>query len=239
MNGGRRNRSRKGGPRWTRSCPPKTTAMWIPVVPSWEKEFCKHSVSLPWKEFCEVKKYTNLFPEIENWNDSAAEEAFHLAKSRYFAQINGTPCDIPEVDPNVYIDVVDWDSVDFGDVDRLEGYGSDLENEENCDTGMENLPNLYQDITTSEKERYEENKSQWKERPFGYGHIYIPKIEETRTVMCKVVDLYTAEPQLLYHWKVDLWSESFRMSMLHAVKNDFGASGWGSEFENEKEIICH
>ncbi|GLJ20168.1 hypothetical protein SUGI_0366150 [Cryptomeria japonica] len=249
MGGQRRNQSGKGGQRWTQSyfphkevmdfsLPQKMKAIWVPCIPSWEKEFCKQSISLSWKEFCEVKKYTFCFPEIEKWNDSAAEEAFHLAKRRYFAKINGAPCDVPEVDFNAYIDEVDWNSLDSGDIDWPEEYDSDSEDEENC-AGMESIPTLYQDMTTSEKERHEKNKSQWTERPFGYGQIYFPEILEARTVICKVVDLYTAQPQLINHWKVDLWSKDLRMPMTCAAKNEFVVSGWGSEFDNEKEVICH
>ncbi|GLJ20173.1 hypothetical protein SUGI_0366250 [Cryptomeria japonica] len=249
MGGQRINQSEKGGPRWTQSyipnkevmdfySPKKTTAIWVPSIPSWEKEFCEKSISLSWKEICEVKKYTLTFPEIEKWDDSAAEETFHLAKRRYFAKINGTPCDIPEVDPNAYIDDVDWSSLDLGDVDWPDSYDSDSENEENSAT-MGSMQNLHQDMTTSEREMGNKNKSQWKERPFGYGEIYFPEIHKAHTVICKVVDLYTAEPPIINHWKVDLWSKDFKMPMMCAAENKYGVFGWGSEFGHENEIIYY
>ncbi|GLJ20171.1 hypothetical protein SUGI_0366210 [Cryptomeria japonica] len=89
MGGQRRNQSGKGGQRWTQSYFPQK----------------------------EVVDFSRLRKTKEKWNDSAAEEAFHLAKRRYFTKINGAPCDVPEVDLNAYIDEVDWDSLDSGDID--------------------------------------------------------------------------------------------------------------------------
>ncbi|XP_057850176.2 uncharacterized protein LOC131060794 isoform X1 [Cryptomeria japonica] len=260
MGGRRRNKGVEGGRRCTPSYlpnkevvdfsrPQKTTAVWIPAVPLLEKEFCEQSIGLSWKEFCEAKKNTIYFPDIEKWNDLAAAEAFHLAKKRYIAKTNSTPFDMPELDPSAYIDVVDWNSLDSGDIDWPEGHGSDSDNEENCANGVQetgNLPDLDQEITASEKERYEKEKSQWKERPFGYGRVYFPEIHEARTVICKVVDLYTAEPQLTDHWLVDLWSKSFRPSEKNSVtgslvcnnnENIIGISAMQSGWtEDEKEV---
>ncbi|XP_022153948.1 uncharacterized protein LOC111021336 isoform X2 [Momordica charantia] len=54
-----------------------------------------------------------LYDSVVKWNDSAGEEAFHNAKSRFWAKINGLPCDISMPDPNIYIDEIDWNcSVD-------------------------------------------------------------------------------------------------------------------------------
>jgi len=64
----------------------------------------------------------SLYPKVVNWDDSAVKEAFEDAKSRFWAEINGLPCDIPLPDPNIYIDDVDWNaSVDlelYLDVER-------------------------------------------------------------------------------------------------------------------------
>ncbi|KAH9296177.1 hypothetical protein KI387_039765, partial [Taxus chinensis] len=227
----------------------KTTAVWIPAVPLWEREYCKQSVGLSWNGFCEVKEHIIYFPEVEKWNDSAAEEAFHLAKRRYLAKTSGIPCGIPEYDPDAYIDVIEWDSPDLGDIDWPEGLGTDSGNEENCANGNQEigkLPDLHQEMAASEKEMYVKERSQWKERPFGYGHIYFPEIHEARTVICKVVDLYTAEPPITDHWKIDLWSKSFRRtseknsnspSVYINNENIFGRNamqtGWS---ENEMEV---
>ncbi|MBA0670630.1 hypothetical protein Goklo_029320 [Gossypium klotzschianum] len=51
-----------------------------------------------------------LYDNIVQWNDSAGEEAFHNAKNRFWAEINGLPCDIRLPDPDSYIDKIDWDS---------------------------------------------------------------------------------------------------------------------------------
>ncbi|KAF2289350.1 hypothetical protein GH714_035219 [Hevea brasiliensis] len=51
-----------------------------------------------------------LYENVVQWNDSAGEEAFHNAKNRFWAKINGLPCDISLPDPDVYIDEIDWNS---------------------------------------------------------------------------------------------------------------------------------
>lgn len=53
----------------------------------------------------------HLHNNVVQWNDSAGEEAFSNAKKRFYAEINGLPCDISLPDPNKYIDQVDWNSV--------------------------------------------------------------------------------------------------------------------------------
>ncbi|KAJ1404151.1 hypothetical protein SESBI_26748 [Sesbania bispinosa] len=51
-----------------------------------------------------------LHDNVINWDDSAVKEAFDNAKSRFWAEINGLPCDITLPDPNIYIDNIDWNS---------------------------------------------------------------------------------------------------------------------------------
>lgn len=83
---------------------------WQPAVPSWEKQFCKLVGSVPWHRLVEAKKYLHIHDKVVKWNDSAVEEAFHNAKERYWAEINGLPCSISLPDPNIHIDEVDWES---------------------------------------------------------------------------------------------------------------------------------
>lgn len=45
---------------------------------------------------------------VQNWNDSAAEEAFQNAKNLYWAKINSLPCDISLPDPDAYVHQIDW-----------------------------------------------------------------------------------------------------------------------------------
>ncbi|KAF8395772.1 hypothetical protein HHK36_019723 [Tetracentron sinense] len=40
---------------------------------------------------------------VIQWNDSASEEAFHNAKNRFWAAINGLQCGISLPDPDIYI----------------------------------------------------------------------------------------------------------------------------------------
>ncbi|PQQ01617.1 uncharacterized protein Pyn_33217 [Prunus yedoensis var. nudiflora] len=80
-------------------------------VPGWEKQFCMRAGSVPWGKLVETKKYMlSLHKNIVQWNDSAGEEAFNDAKSRFWAEINGLSCNISLPDPDAYIDDVDWSS---------------------------------------------------------------------------------------------------------------------------------
>ncbi|KAG6638467.1 uncharacterized protein LOC122278802 [Carya illinoinensis] len=83
---------------------------WQSSVPSWEKKFCTSIGLVPWRKLLETKKCIYLYNNVVQWNDSAGEEAFHNAKKRFWAEINGLPCDIPLPDPDIYIDEVDWNS---------------------------------------------------------------------------------------------------------------------------------
>ncbi|XAR68465.1 hypothetical protein NMG60_11003584 [Bertholletia excelsa] len=83
---------------------------WQQTVPSWEKKFCTVVGSVPWRKFVETKKFIHLYDNVLKWNDSAGEEAFHNAKNRFWAELNGLPCDISLPDPDIYIDKIDWNS---------------------------------------------------------------------------------------------------------------------------------
>ncbi|XP_004136680.1 uncharacterized protein LOC101209753 isoform X1 [Cucumis sativus] len=81
---------------------------WHAGVPSWEKKFCSSVGLISWKKLLDTKKCMYLYDNVVKWNDSAGEEAFHNAKSRFWAEINGLPCDISLPDPDIYIDEIDW-----------------------------------------------------------------------------------------------------------------------------------
>lgn len=83
---------------------------WHSTVPSWEKKFCASVGSVPWGKLLESKKYMYLHDNVVNWDDSAVKEAFDNAKTRFWAEINGLPCNISLPDPDIYIDDVDWNS---------------------------------------------------------------------------------------------------------------------------------
>lgn len=83
---------------------------WQPTVPAWEKKFCWEVGRVPWRKLLETKKLIHVYDNMLKWDDSASKEAFHNAKARYWAGLNGLPCDIPLPNPNAYIDDVDWSS---------------------------------------------------------------------------------------------------------------------------------
>ncbi|XP_065857404.1 uncharacterized protein [Euphorbia lathyris] len=89
---------------------PPVNGNWKPTVPSWEKEFCCLGTSRKWHKILEAQKFMFLYDNIVQWKDSACEEAFHDAKRRYWADLNGLPCDIPLPGPDIHIDEIDWNS---------------------------------------------------------------------------------------------------------------------------------
>lgn len=108
---GQRGSSRHQGGQGTRSLARKPPlGCWQPAVPTWEKEFCKSVGSVTWRRLLDAKKYLHIHDKVVKWNDSAVEEAFHNAKERYWAEINGLPCCISLPDPDIHIDIVDWES---------------------------------------------------------------------------------------------------------------------------------
>lgn len=100
------------GQRWRSNNrkPPLGNGSWQATVPSWEKKFCFSVGSVPWGKVIETKKVMYLYENIVQWNDSAGEEAFNNAKNKYWAEINGLPCDISLHNPDLYIDEIDWNS---------------------------------------------------------------------------------------------------------------------------------
>ncbi|XXG86016.1 hypothetical protein AAC387_Pa11g1008 [Persea americana] len=89
---------------------PPSGLSWQPTVPAWEKEFCSSVCRIPWRKICETRRVMSFYKNVVEWNDSAGEEALHNAKTRFWAEINGLPCDISLPDPDIYIDAVDWNS---------------------------------------------------------------------------------------------------------------------------------
>ncbi|KAG7549416.1 hypothetical protein ISN45_Aa06g003120 [Arabidopsis thaliana x Arabidopsis arenosa] len=79
-------------------------------VPAWEKDFCAVIGSVPWWRVVEAKRFMHIYDRVVQWDDSAGEDAFKNAKSRFWAEINGLTCDLSLPDPDVYIDDVDWDA---------------------------------------------------------------------------------------------------------------------------------
>ncbi|CAN0917198.1 hypothetical protein LINGRAHAP2_LOCUS30139 [Linum grandiflorum] len=77
-------------------------------VPLWEKEFCYNVGGVPWHRVVDAKDFSFCQSQILKWDDSAGEEAFHNAKTRYWAVINDLPCDIPRPNPDECIDEIDW-----------------------------------------------------------------------------------------------------------------------------------
>lgn len=79
-----------------------------------------------WGRFLHAKKSLYLYTDILKWDDSASEEAFHTAKTRFWAEVNNRrpPKNSSAAGPDVCVDAIDWnqDTTDPGlykDWDRL------------------------------------------------------------------------------------------------------------------------
>ncbi|KMZ69775.1 hypothetical protein ZOSMA_207G00170 [Zostera marina] len=79
-------------------------------VPRWEKDFCFSESKIKWKTICDAKIILPYHKKVAQWDDSACKEAFLNSKHRYWAKINNLPCVIPQPDPDMYLDEVDWDT---------------------------------------------------------------------------------------------------------------------------------
>ncbi|THU64857.1 hypothetical protein C4D60_Mb01t30890 [Musa balbisiana] len=101
--------NRHSGKKYGRQ-PPSPAGLWCQTVPQWEKKFCTDVCLIPWRKLCETKRVMSMYENVVQWNDSAGEEAFKDAKARFWAEINGLPCDIPLPDPDMYIDVVNQEA---------------------------------------------------------------------------------------------------------------------------------
>ncbi|KAH6819684.1 hypothetical protein C2S51_003287 [Perilla frutescens var. frutescens] len=93
--------------------------VWVPKIASWEKEFCYKVGLFTWENFLECKKQTRSFShnKILEWDDSAAEEAFHRSKNRFLAMITNPAhaCEDDDSSPDLYIDEINWDDEDEGE----------------------------------------------------------------------------------------------------------------------------
>ncbi|KAK4281919.1 hypothetical protein QN277_013363 [Acacia crassicarpa] len=87
---------------------PPLADRWQARVPAWEKEFCAVIGSVPWPKVVETKKYIYLHDNVLKWDDSAGKEAFDNAKKKFWAEINGLPCDVSLPDPDLHIEHIDW-----------------------------------------------------------------------------------------------------------------------------------
>ena len=63
---------------------------------------------MPWGKIVDSKNFIYCHSNVVKWDDSACEEAFHNAKRRYWAEINGHQSDIHLPDPDKHIEQIDW-----------------------------------------------------------------------------------------------------------------------------------
>ncbi|XP_047334302.1 bifunctional endo-1,4-beta-xylanase XylA-like isoform X1 [Impatiens glandulifera] len=157
-------------------------------IPSWEKQFCKFA-SVPWGKVLFVKKYMHMHEEIVKWNDSSGEEAFNDAKQRFWAHINGIPCDICLPDPDMYIDKnIDWNtSIDpeliasldlvFFDVDKTTDWNAANEKTTNSNQEQKmqsNVQNPWEPTDGAEKDAANEKTSISNQEPKMQSNVQNP-----------------------------------------------------------------
>lgn len=96
-----------------------------------------------------MKKFRHLYPNVLSWDDSAGREAFDNAWRRFWYKKKGYACDTPLPDPDLYIDIIDWDAeVDpelWRDLESIPVV-SHTEEEDKAPVGDLSVPN-YQEIT--------------------------------------------------------------------------------------------
>ncbi|KAI4300833.1 hypothetical protein L6164_034165 [Bauhinia variegata] len=135
MDNWRRSESRHRGGQWNRSFNRRPAFdTWRLTVPAWEKRFCASVGRVPWGKIVDAQRcMLYLYDNVVKWDDSAGREAFDNAKKRYWAEINGLPCNISLPDPHIYIEDVDWSSsIDqelVEDLDKERKFASDSEKE--------------------------------------------------------------------------------------------------------------
>ncbi|KNA09700.1 hypothetical protein SOVF_151180 isoform A [Spinacia oleracea] len=91
-------------------CPDPETEVWQDNVPMWEKKFCYLVGRMPWKKVLSTKNFMNCHSNsnVLSWDDSAGEEAFNIAKTRFWEETNGLSCETQLPNPDMYIDEINW-----------------------------------------------------------------------------------------------------------------------------------
>ncbi|KAK8577262.1 hypothetical protein V6N13_122253 [Hibiscus sabdariffa] len=163
-------------------------------VPLWEKKFCTIVGKVSWRKIVDTKKFTSSNDNVLNWDDSAGKEAFHNAKSRYWAEINGFSCDISAPDPNAYIDEINWNPyIDPELIRELEKeYFAPTDVEEDSMVGEENkiarnfssAPTEGCDTSPSKVENPWESNNVTEDSSkdlLGWGHLVL-KVDDSRNL---------------------------------------------------------
>ncbi|KAI3425605.1 Cytokinin dehydrogenase [Psidium guajava] len=102
--------------------------------------------TIPWAKIVYSKTLLSYHDNICHWDDSAAEEAFQNAKKRFWADVNGLPCDISLPDPDSYMDKINWNqAIDpelIKDLDKQYFNPDDVEEDEEMGSKKKRVWNL-------------------------------------------------------------------------------------------------
>ncbi|KAK9682486.1 hypothetical protein RND81_10G077000 [Saponaria officinalis] len=74
----------------------------------WEKKFCYLVGRMPWKKVLSTKNFMHCHNNVLTWDDSAGEEAFINAKTRFWNEFNGLPSETHPPNPDIYLDEINW-----------------------------------------------------------------------------------------------------------------------------------
>ncbi|KAI3445094.1 hypothetical protein Pfo_001759 [Paulownia fortunei] len=135
-------------------------------VTSWEIDYCK-SVRVPWHKVLASKKYVYCHPSVLNWDDSAGKEALQNAKQRYWAMINGFPCDNPLPDPDIYVDEIDWDP--YMDPELMADLDLQVFNPDKVQN-VEKLETINEEVECAQAQ-YDKNQSTSDNNPWERNHV--------------------------------------------------------------------
>ncbi|KAL9233799.1 hypothetical protein vseg_008748 [Gypsophila vaccaria] len=89
-------------------CPDPEFEVWQDNVPMWEKKFCYLVGRMPWKKVLSTKNFMHCHNNVLTWDDSAGEEAFINAKTRFWNEFNGLPSESQPPNPDMYIEEINW-----------------------------------------------------------------------------------------------------------------------------------
>lgn len=142
-------------------------------VPSWEKRFCRLVGTIPWGKIVYSKTLLNYHDNIFHWNDSAAEEAFQNAKKRFWAEINGLPCDISLPDPDIFVDEINWNqAIDpklIEDIDKQYFNPDDVEEGEQMGSKIKRTGNLVGSLSDRCNVNPENSENSWEINNLHHG----------------------------------------------------------------------
>ncbi|CAN8297959.1 unnamed protein product [Cochlearia groenlandica] len=214
-------------------------------VPAWEKDFCAKVGLIPWWKLLEAKRFMYPYDRVLLWDDSAGKEAFNKAKSRFWSEINGLPCELSLPDPDNYIDDVDWDAeVDTELIIDLES-GSYRQVREQGEEHIVNLDSLLPSVMDSGtgwgdaegiNEETNKPKNSWDD------HKCDGWIKEENTVSWNHNNNFGTDNSISYNYDNNFRNESWNHknnNNNNNYNNNLRTESWNHKNSNNKYSLNH